>query len=226
MPADYRCDACRLCFTLGGYHYHSMPDGFVGKSLSVCGACGRQHAIEYAAPDRGPERFELYELVLTDVLAGAVATVARWLRRNRGVSSAEALEIIRSAPFVLIERDGHDRIRDQLDKLEPDGVVGSLRFLESIPNPDYGPLQSDRVFYAAANVRDVEGEGEGACHHRQAWVWLAASQPAPASDVRVCPSQLACEACGASDMIDDAGDALSCPGCHQGTARMTCGWIT
>lgn len=120
MPIDLKCNDCDLRLSVGWYHYHGIHDGYTGRTLLACRACGEQHAIEHAMRDRGPKTYPLLKVSVESASSEARSVIARrWLRKQRNISYNEALEAVRSLPLVLCERTGLHIVEAIRKELEP-----------------------------------------------------------------------------------------------------------
>ena len=211
MPTDYKCHQCALHFSVGRYHYHRIDSGFGGRVLLACEACGTQHAIERALPDRGPEFYAVHSLIVESLPASATQKVLQWLRRERrALKLDEAMAVVRQPPFTLIAATWEERALKIRKELEPLGVVVRCEFVEDRKNPNFGPLQHDRVLYHSMPRRgDQQPE------------WLVAGQAA--GDFESLP----CQHCGAvGTLLEDFLSESSCPSCRGGQLQAESSWIT
>lgn len=55
MPFDFECTGCKLGFSVGEYHSHSLESDFIRRVLLVCTGCGLQHAVGF--PLKNGKRF-------------------------------------------------------------------------------------------------------------------------------------------------------------------------
>jgi len=212
MATDYRCPGCDLRFSTGRYHYHRIETGYGGRALLACTACGTQHAIELALPNRGPEFYTVQRLVVESVPAVALSRVAQWLRRDQkqpmGLESA--LEIARNPPFALFEFTWEERAAKVEVELQSLGVGLRRETIEQRKNPSFGPLQQDRVLY---HSEPRYGE--------QRLEWLLDEQPI--SELR----SLQCHHClEVGALVEEFPKPSQCPACRSADLVIDSTWMT
>lgn len=212
MPVDIQCTACRCRFSLGGFHYHGQPDGYEGATLAVCRACGTPHCVERAASDRGPPAYPVLRVSVNAVPPGSRVQVAKWLRRDKGLSTSEAMELTRRPPFVVRD-DVHEpeavSVRQELDSL---GAVTGVERVGERVNTWFGPLRRDRLSFAAAGP---------SADAKPTW------QASPVEIARRELEHIACARCLVPGTLTELpGDLDVCPACKQATLVESGFWIT
>lgn len=196
----------------GRYHYHRIETGYGGRTLLACSACGTQHAVELALPNRGPEFHSVQRLVVDSVPEAAMSRVVQWLRKNQkqDMALSTALQIVRSPPFTLLGSTWEERATKVQGELQSLGVCLRRETVEQRRNPTFGPLQQDRLLYLAA-PRYGEQRPE----------WLVSDQPV--SEIAL----LQCHHCSASGMlVNDFPDPTQCPACRSSDLIIESTWMT
>jgi hypothetical protein len=211
MPSEFKCSACDLRLSVGWYHYHRIQDGYSGRTLLACRACGGQHAVEHAMRDRGPKSYPLLKVTVQSASTEAKNIIARrWLRKERSMSYNEALEAVRNLPLVLHERTHLHVVAAVQKELEPLGVQLTVEVVGELPNTSYGPIRADRLLFSP----------ERQCgERRQEWT----IGPNITQDLE----QICCSLCGgAGSLTAEIGPAAPCPSCDQGQLALVSQWIT
>jgi hypothetical protein len=212
MATDYRCPGCDLRFSTGRYHYHRIETGYGGRALLACSACGTQHAIELALPNRGPEFYAVQRLVVESVPDVALSRVAQWLRREQKqpIGLEAALAIARNPPFTLFESTWEERAAKVEGELKSLGARLRRETVEHRPNPTFGPLQQDRLLYHS------EPRYGG-----QRPEWLTSGQAI--SELR----SLQCHHCHAvGALVEEFPEPRECPACRSANLVVDSTWMT
>lgn len=211
MPSDLKCTLCDLRFSAGQYHYHGSHDGYIGRTLMVCLACGAQHAVEHAMRDRGPEAFSLLRVTIQAMPHEARSTVARrWLRQERKIGYNEALELVRALPLVLFERAQEHVVAAARAELEPLGVQLTTEIVGTVPNTNYGPVRNDRLLFVKGPLlSDARPE------------WLVG----PDISSTQC-AHVPCTQCSAHALASEVSPADPCPSCKRASLVQVAEWIT
>jgi hypothetical protein len=61
MPSNFYCNACKLRFSVGWFHYHDSSDGYGAETLLVCSACGTMHTVQHPTPVFRPILWGLFQ---------------------------------------------------------------------------------------------------------------------------------------------------------------------
>jgi hypothetical protein len=211
MPVDFKCGACDLRLSVGWYHYHGMHDGYSGRTLLVCRACGGQHAIEHAVRDRGPKSYPLLKLsVLAATSEARIILARRWLRKARGISYNEALEAAQTLPLVLHDRTHSHVVEAVRRELQPLGAELAIEVVGEQPNSNYGPIQVDRLLFTSE------------CQFgelRQPWT--------VGEEVAQEVEKMRCALCHeAGSLTQEIESASPCPACKRNSLTQVSSWIT
>lgn len=212
MVTDYGCPGCNLRLSTGRYHYHRIETGYGGRVLLACSACGTQHALELALPNRGPEFYLVQRLVVESVPDVAMSRVVQLLRKDQKqvMALASALQIARSPPFTLFESTWEERATKVQGELQSLGVRLRCETVEQRRNPTFGPLQQDRLLCHAA-PRYGEERPE----------WLVSDQPV--SEIAL----LQCHHCSAPGaVVKDFMEPQQCPACRSANLVIESTWMT
>jgi hypothetical protein len=169
MPADFECSECDLHFSVGWFHYHSFESGYGSKTLLVCRRCGTRHAIEHALSDRGPQFYELHDVLVTAADPRFAVAAMQLLRKHLSLGIHEAKNKLRMVPFVLAKDVPTSDISTWRQNLSRVGLSAEYPVSERIANEAYGPLQKDRLLYDRGSGASMElhpvpvsGEASGA----------------------------------------------------------------
>ncbi|WGT63680.1 hypothetical protein [Variovorax paradoxus] len=212
MPTDLKCPSCDLRVSIGGY-FTSPKDGFSGRSLVPCGACGTQHAIKHGIRGSGPEYIDIQKVVVDSCPLGALDRVVVRIQKFRKPKATlpEALAIARNAPFTLVESTSAGQALQIVEDLEKIEIQSHQETIGRERNPLFGPPQSDRIAYHA---RPQHGD--------VVLPWLETDEPVPA-DV----SAMRCMACGSlGTLLRTAPSALCCPACRKANLAEAGFWLT
>ncbi|MBI2679638.1 MAG: ribosomal protein L7/L12 [Candidatus Solibacter usitatus] len=198
MPTKYVCLGCPLTFEVGWFH-HIFRNGYASKTLLVCVSCGTQHAVENAVSDRGPESFQYFTAYLTAAPPAARVQVMVCLRHHFRLDLAGAREALKALPY----RIGSDLSREGAEALAAPyraaGATVEIVLIRESPNPEYGPVQSDRLL-----VRDAPPPDGGL------WRELAVAGANASLDLE----RQACGNCRKTGvLVSEWTDGRSCPAC-------------
>ncbi len=221
MPTTYECNSCGLILEFGWYHYHSFSSGYGASTLVGCLACGCQHRVEIAMRDRGPEFLHDYDVLLTAVSAEQRLQVMTQLRKDLAISLSQAQSAVNRLPFVIKRALDCCEARTLEKTYRGVGAVIEMKVVTSKANPDFGPIQQDRLLRCTSLRFRSDG----------------AKPEFTPTGVRNRDNSLAGEfrldeqACGLCGCIGDLVSGLSephspCPNCKSGRLAETGGWVT
>lgn len=172
MPADYRCQFCRLEFVVGWFHYHDFSSGFAAMTYLVCTRCGTQHALEHAATKR-PDRWATFWQRILSI---------KTLLRVPDLAPSQPLDrlLAQSGPIIgktETEDFPHPNFKEWIE------CQSSLLFRPVRQVPEYSELEAVSDHLSLSNVN---------CHHCNAvgslterWPHSLGESPHEISD---CPS--------------------------------------
>ncbi len=212
MPTDLTCPSCDLRVSIGGY-FTNHKDGFSGRSLVPCGACGTQHAIKHGIRDSGPEYFDVQKIIVDsfppDALDRVVVRVQKF--RKPKTTLPEALAIARDVPFTLVESTSASQALQIVEDLEKIEIQSHRETIGRERNPLFGLSQADRIAYHA---RPQHGD--------MVLPWLETEEPVPAE-----VSAMRCMACGCvGTLLRTPPAALCCPACGRANLAEAGFWLT
>jgi len=212
MPTDLTCPSCDLRVSIGGY-FTNHKDGFSGRSLVPCGACGTQHAIKHGIRDSGPEYFDVQKIIVDsfppDALDRVVVRVQKF--RKPKTTLPEALAIARDVPFTLVESTSASQALQITEDLEKIEIQSHRETIGRERNPLFGLAQADRIAYHA---RPQHGD--------VVLPWLETEEPVPAE-----VSAMRCMACGrVGTLLRTPPAALFCPACGRANLAEAGFWLT
>jgi hypothetical protein len=212
MPTDLKCPSCDLRVSIGGY-FTSPNDGFSGRSLVPCGACGTQHSIKHGIRDSGPEYFDIQKIIVDSFPLGSLDRVVVRIQKFRKpkVTLPEALAIARNAPFTLVESISTSQAIQIVEDLEKVKIQSHRETVGRKRNPLFGLAQADRLAYRA---RPQHGDVE--------LPWLETEETVPAE-----VSAMRCMACGCfGTLLLTPPAALCCPACGRENLVEAGFWLT
>lgn len=212
MPTDLKCPSCDLRVSVGGY-FTSRKDGFSGRSLVPCGACGTQHAIKHGIRDSGPEYLDIQKVVVDSFPLGVLDRIVVRIQKFRKPKPTlpEALAIARGAPFTLVESTSDSQALQIAEDLEKIEIQSHRETIGRERNPLFGLARADRIAYHA---RPQHGDVVPP--------WLESEEPVLA-DV----SAMRCMACGClGTLLRTPPAALCCPACGRENLAEAGFWLT
>lgn len=145
MPSNHKCQSCTLEFQAGWYFYPSFDTGYAARTLLVCGACGHQHAVEIALRSRGPEFIQRFAANLMGVPEASRLGVMAYLREHTHLGLEAATEVLSHLPHQLVTDLFEHQAMALVEEYADRGAVVEVAVVSESPNPQYGPIQRDRL---------------------------------------------------------------------------------
>ena len=210
MPTDLKCPHCDLRISVGAFH--TGRDGFVGGTLTPCGACGTQHVVKRGLRG-GPEQVEIQRVVVESFEPSAFdRTVVRVQQFHKPKPSlSEAIEIVRNLPFTMAESLPVEQALKLTVDLRQLGIQAHAETTGWEKNRLFGMGRPDRVEYQPQPQ-----------HGDAPLPWLVASEAAP--EKRAAMTCMVCRSKGM--MVRAVSDAMVCPACRQANLTETGYWLS
>ena len=159
MFTEWTCKDCQFGFSVGTVPDNTFASGYAGYFLLVCSCCGTQHQIRFALDDRGPERWDMFEVLVENITSKQRIQLMAWLRHERGMTMPEAKRLI-NQPLILLKQDLYEHeAQELLQEFEQIGITVFSRKHGSEENLCFGPLMQNE-FSAFPGPQKGQGQQE------------------------------------------------------------------